>query len=65
VLPYDQKVRSPLGRPCGAGGAPRSTTAGQDMWIAACCLTASLPLLTLSRIDFRDFADHEGLVLLS
>jgi predicted nucleic acid-binding protein len=35
------------------------------MWIAACCLAADLPLLTLNEIDFRDFAEHEGLVLLS
>jgi toxin FitB len=32
-----------------------------DSWIAACCIESGLPLLTLNR---RDFAEHEGLVLL-
>lgn len=35
-----------------------------DMWIAASCLTAGLPLATLNIKDFADFADHNGLVLI-
>jgi predicted nucleic acid-binding protein len=35
-----------------------------DTWIAACCLERQLPLLTLNRRDFADFAEHDGLVLL-
>lgn len=35
-----------------------------DSWIAACCLENGLPLLTLNRRDFADFAEHDGLVLL-
>ncbi len=34
-----------------------------DMWIAACCLAAGLPLATYNLKDFADFADHHGLVL--
>lgn len=34
-----------------------------DSWIAACCLTYGAPLATLNRKDFRDFAEHEGLIL--
>jgi toxin FitB len=43
-------------------GRPRPLN---DSWIAACCIAEGLPLLTLNRRDFADFADHDGLVLLS
>jgi toxin FitB len=43
-------------------GRPRPLN---DSWIAACCIESGLPLLTLNRQDFADFADHDGLVLLS
>jgi predicted nucleic acid-binding protein len=36
-----------------------------DTWIAACCIEGQLPLLTLNRRDFADFAEHDGLVLLA
>ena len=42
-------------------GRPRPLN---DSWIAACCIEAGLPLLTLNRRDFADFAEHDGLVLL-
>jgi toxin FitB len=45
-------------------GRPRPLN---DTWIAACCIQAGLPLLTLNRRDFAQFAhfaEHEGLVLL-
>jgi toxin FitB len=32
-----------------------------DTWIAACCLVDRLPLATLNT---KDFAEHDGLVLL-
>jgi predicted nucleic acid-binding protein len=35
-----------------------------DTWIAAACLVRGLPLATLNRKDFEDFAEHDGLVLL-
>jgi len=43
-------------------GRPRPAN---DTWIAACCLVHGLPPATLNRKDFEDFAEHEGLVLLS
>jgi predicted nucleic acid-binding protein len=43
-------------------GRPRPLN---DSWIAACCIEGGLPLLTLNRRDFADFAEHDGLVLLS
>jgi hypothetical protein len=42
-------------------GRPRPLN---DSWIAACCIESGLPLLTLNRRDFADFAEHEGLILL-
>ena len=42
-------------------GRPRPL---HDTWIAACCIEHGLPLLTLNRRDFADFAEHDGLVLL-
>lgn len=43
-------------------GRPRPLN---DTWIAACCIETGLPLLTLNHRDFADFAEHDGLVLLS
>jgi predicted nucleic acid-binding protein len=42
-------------------GRPRPL---HDTWIAACSIEGGLPLLTLNRRDFADFAEHDGLVLL-
>jgi predicted nucleic acid-binding protein len=42
-------------------GRPRPSN---DTWIAACCIEGGLPLLTLNRRDFTDFAEHDRLVLL-
>lgn len=36
-----------------------------DSWIAACCLTYDLPLATLNFKDFADFAEYEGLKLIT
>jgi toxin FitB len=43
-------------------GRPRPQN---DTWVAACCLAYDLPLATLNIKDFRDFAEHEGLVLIN
>jgi predicted nucleic acid-binding protein len=40
-------------------------TSINDSWIAACCLTYDLPLVTLNTHDFADFAEFEGLELIS
>ncbi len=36
-----------------------------DSWIAACCLTFGLPLATLNLKHFQDFAEYEGLEIIT
>lgn len=43
-------------------GRPRPVN---DSGIAACCLTYDLPLTTLNVADFNDFAEYEGLQLIT
>ena len=65
VLPYDEQVAWRWGQLSVAAelrGRPRPIN---DMWIAACCLVADLPLATLNIKDFADFAEHEGLRLVT
>lgn len=40
-------------------------TSSADSWIAATCLAYDLPLATLNVKDFADFAEHEGLSLIT
>ena len=64
VLPYDPDVTrtwAGLSARAQRRGRPRPIN---DTWVAACCLSAKLPLITLNRKDFEDFERHEGLVLL-
>lgn len=43
-------------------GRPRPVN---DSWIAACCLVHNLPLATLNIGHFGDFAEHEGLQIIT
>lgn len=43
-------------------GRPRPAN---DSWIAACCLAHDFPLATFNIKDFNDFAEHDGLRLVS
>lgn len=64
TLPYDDDVAriwGDISAHATRRGRPRPQN---DTWIAACCLAYDLPLATLNVKDFRDFAEHEGLVLL-
>lgn len=64
VLPYSDAVPQTWGRLAAAAqqrGRPRPVN---DSWIAACCVADDVPLLTLNRKDFEDFARHDGLRLL-
>jgi toxin FitB len=65
VLPYDSRVAARWGQIQAAGqlrGRPRPVN---DSWIAACCLARDLPLVTFNTKDYIDFAEHDGLTLLS
>lgn len=64
IIPYDVDVAREWARLAASAqrrGRPRPQN---DTWIAACCIRHNLPLLTLNRKDFADFANHDGLVLL-
>jgi toxin FitB len=64
ILPASLKVARVWGELAASGqrrGRPRPLN---DTWIAACCIEGGLPLLTLNRRDFADFAEHDGLMLL-
>jgi predicted nucleic acid-binding protein len=65
VLAYDEAAADKWGQ-LQAGvqrrGRPRPQN---DAWIAACCPVDDLPLATLNIKDFTDFAEHEGLTLIS
>jgi len=63
-VPYTDKIARNWGEISAHAtrrGRPRPQN---DTWIAACCLAYDLPLATLNVKDFRDFAEHEGLILL-
>lgn len=42
-------------------GRPRPVN---DMWVAACCLAADLPVVTYNHGDFEDFEQYHGLRIL-
>ncbi len=64
VIPYDRDIARVWGR-LSAGAQRRGRPRPQnDTWVAACCIRLGVPLVTLNRKDFVDFASHEGLTLL-
>ena len=65
VLPYSPRVATRWGElqaNAQLRGRPRPVN---DTWVAACCLVRELPLATLNVKDFADFAEHDGLELVS
>ena len=63
VLPYDETVAWTWGQLSVISERRGRTRPINDTWIAACCLTAGLPLATRNVKDFDDFAEHDGLSL--
>ena len=64
-LPYDEDVAVGWGRIQGAAVLRGRRRPANDTWVAAACLAHGLPLATHNVRDFRDFAEHEGLVLVT
>lgn len=63
VLPSANAVSRTWGRIAASAqkrGRPRPAN---GTWIAAMCLAPGVPLAMLNVKDFKDFAEHEGLVL--
>jgi len=65
VLPYDERVAWKWGQLSVKAEARGRGRPINDTWIAACCLVAHLPLATRNLKDFEDFAEHDGLRLIS
>ncbi|MFL5910242.1 MAG: type II toxin-antitoxin system VapC family toxin [Gaiellaceae bacterium] len=64
-LPYDEDVAVGWGRIQGAAVLRGRRRPANDTWVAAACLAHGLPLATRNVRDFRDFAEHNGLVLVT
>lgn len=64
VVPCDEDVGRQWGRLAASAQLRGRARPVNDTWIAASCIAAGAPLLTLNRRDFEDFATHDGLALL-
>lgn len=53
-----------MGAAVGRGRAAWPPRPVNDMWVAACCPAADVPLLTYNRSDFEDFRQFHGLQML-
>jgi predicted nucleic acid-binding protein len=65
VLPYDTQVAATWGQLQAYAQLRGRPWPQNDTWIAACCLARDLPLASFNVKDFNDFADHEGLSLIT
>lgn len=65
VLDSDETTSRTWGRICADARLRGSTCPVNDSWIAASCIANDVPLATLNAKDFADFAEHDGLVLLT
>ena len=64
VVPYDVEVARSWARLSARAQQRGRRRPQNDTWVAACCIRHGLPLITLNKKDFEDFARHDGLVLL-
>jgi toxin FitB len=64
-LPYDDDVAVIWGQIQAAAMLRGRTRPVNDTWVAACCLERGLPLATRNVRDYVDFAEHDGLTLVT
>jgi predicted nucleic acid-binding protein len=65
ILPYSDEVARRWGEISAHAVRRGRTRPVNDTWIAASCLVFGLPLATLNVKDFEDFAEYEGLTLIT
>jgi toxin FitB len=65
VLPGTERVARTWGHLSASAALRGRPRPHNDTWIAACCLTYEMPLATLNIKDFRDFAEHDELTLIT
>ncbi|HEY6310679.1 MAG TPA: PIN domain-containing protein [Streptosporangiaceae bacterium] len=65
VLNSDDATSRTWGRISAAARRRGRTRPANDSWIAASCLVHRFALATLNVKDFEDFAEHEGLLLIT
>jgi toxin FitB len=65
VLDSDEATSRTWGRISAEARRRGRARPANDSWIAACCLARGLPLATLNLKDFEDFAEYEGLILIT
>jgi toxin FitB len=65
VIDSTEEVARTWGRLAASTQAQGIPVSDNDIWIAACCLSEGLPLVTRNVKDFVDFAEQHGLVLIT
>jgi predicted nucleic acid-binding protein len=65
VIDSEESVSRIWGRLAGAAHRRGDGPSENDLWIAACCLSSGLPLVTRNVKDFAPVADHHGLVVIA
>ena len=64
VVPVDRDVCAQWAKLAAAAERRGRPPPVNDMWMAACCLAADVPLVTYNRADFDDFEQYHGLRML-
>ena len=63
-MPVDREVCSQSAKLAAAADRSGRARPVNDMWVAACCLAADVPLVTYNGADFEDFRQFHGLRML-
>ena len=65
VIDSDETISRNWGRLAASTQRRGVAVSENDLWIAACCISDGLPLVTRNVKDFVDLAEHHGLVLVT